>query len=104
MAAATGNDGCNATATHLSNLHVTPVEIIESEYPCRITEFDMVPDSGGAGEYRGGVAFRRKYQVLQDCTVVRRYDRYKYPPPGTRAETQAAPANSSSRPAPRKKR
>lgn len=79
-----GNDGCNATATHLSNLHVTPVEIIESEYPCRITEFDMVADSGGAGEFRGGVSFRRRYEVLQDCTVVRRYDRWKYPPPGAR--------------------
>ena len=78
-----GNDGCNATATHLSNLHVTPIEIIESEYPCRITEFDMMPDSGGAGEFRGGVAFRRRYKALQDCTVVRRYDRWKYPPPGT---------------------
>lgn len=77
-----GNDGCNATATHLSNLHVTPIEIIESEYPCRITEFDMVPDSGGAGTFRGGVSFRRRYEVLQDCTVVRRYDRRKYPPPG----------------------
>lgn len=77
-----GNDGCNATATHLSNLHVTPVEIIESEYPCRITEFDMVADSGGAGEFRGGVAFRRRYEVLQDCSVVRRYDRRRYPPPG----------------------
>jgi N-methylhydantoinase B len=79
-----GNDGCNATATHLSNLHVTPVEIIESEYPCRITEFAMVQDSGGAGEYRGGVGFRRRYEVMQDCTVVRRYDRYKYPPPGAK--------------------
>jgi N-methylhydantoinase B len=77
-----GNDGCNATATHLSNLHVTPIEIIESEYPCRITEFNMVTDSGGAGEFRGGVAFRRRYEVTQDCTVVRRYDRFKYPPPG----------------------
>jgi N-methylhydantoinase B len=79
-----GNDGCNATATHLSNLHVTPIEIIESEYPCRITEFDMVPDSGGAGEFRGGVSFRRRYEVQQDCTVVRRYDRWKYPPPGAK--------------------
>lgn len=79
-----GNDGCNATATHLSNLHVTPVEIIESEYPCRITEFAMVQDSGGAGEYRGGIGFRRRYEVMQDCTVVRRYDRYKYPPPGAK--------------------
>lgn len=77
-----GNDGCGATATHLSNLHVTPVEIIESEYPCRVTEFGMVPDSGGAGEFRGGVAFRRRYEVLQDCTVVRRYDRWRFPPPG----------------------
>lgn len=77
-----GNDGCNATATHLSNLHVTPIEIIESEYPCRITEFNMVTDSGGAGEFRGGIAFRRRYEVSQDCTVVRRYDRFKYPPPG----------------------
>jgi N-methylhydantoinase B len=79
-----GNDGCNATATHLSNLHVTPIEIIESEYPCRITEFNMVADSGGAGEFRGGVAFRRRYEVTQDCTVVRRYDRHKYPPPGAK--------------------
>lgn len=79
-----GNDGCNATATHLSNLHVTPIEIIESEYPCRITEFDMVTDSGGAGEYRGGVGFRRRYEVMQDCTVVRRYDRWRYPPPGAK--------------------
>ncbi len=79
-----GNDGCNATATHLSNLHVTPVEIIESEYPCRITEFAMVQDSGGAGEYRGGIGFRRRYEVMQDCTVVRRYDRFKYPPPGAK--------------------
>lgn len=79
-----GNDGCNATATHLSNLHVTPIEIIESEYPCRITEFDMVTDSGGAGEFRGGVSFRRRYEVLQDCTVVRRYDKRKYPPPGAK--------------------
>ncbi len=77
-----GNDGCNATATHLSNLHVTPLEIIESEYPCRIREFDIVPDSGGAGEFRGGVAFRRRYELLQDCTVTRRYDRWKYPPTG----------------------
>jgi N-methylhydantoinase B len=79
-----GNDGCNTTATHLSNLHVTPIEIIESEYPCRITEFATVANSGGAGEFRGGVAFRRRYEVTQDCTVVRRYDRYKYPPPGAK--------------------
>jgi N-methylhydantoinase B len=77
-----GNDGASALATHLSNLHITPIEILESEFPCRITAFDLVADSGGAGEFRGGLAFRRTYELLQDATVVRRYDRAKFPPNG----------------------
>ncbi len=77
-----GNDGCSAVATHISNLHVTPIEILETEFPCRIVEFDLVPDSCGAGEFRGGLAFRRIYELLQDATVVRRYDRAKFPPDG----------------------
>jgi N-methylhydantoinase B len=77
-----GNDGASALATHLSNLHITPIEILESEFPCRITAFELVPDSGGAGEYRGGLSFRRTYELLQDATVVRRYDRAKFPPGG----------------------
>jgi N-methylhydantoinase B len=77
-----GNDGASALATHLSNLHITPIEILESEFPCRIAAFDLVADSGGAGEFRGGLAFRRTYELLQDATVVRRYDRAKFPPNG----------------------
>jgi hypothetical protein len=76
-----GNDGASALATHLSNLHITPIEILESEFPCRIFAFDLVTDSG-AGEFRGGLAFRRFYELLQDATVVRRYDRAKFPPNG----------------------
>jgi N-methylhydantoinase B len=77
-----GNDGCSAVATHTSNLHITPIEILETEFPCRIVEFDLVKDSCGAGEFRGGLAFRRVYELLQDATVVRRYDRAKFPPSG----------------------
>ena len=77
-----GNDGASAVATHISNLHITPIEILESEFPCRIAEFDLAKDSGGAGEFRGGLAFRRIYELLQDATVVRRYDRAKFPPSG----------------------
>lgn len=77
-----GNDGASATATHLSNLHVTSIEILESEFPCRIISFAMVPDSGGAGEYRGGLAYSRTYELLQDAVVVRRYDRARFPPGG----------------------
>ena len=66
----------------MSNLHITPIEIIESEFPCRITEFGLISDSGGRGEYRGGLAMRRRYELLQDASVVRRFDKAIYPPSG----------------------
>ena len=77
-----GHDGTSMTATHLSNLHITPIEILESEFPCRISEFSFIPDSGGAGEFRGGLGFRRRYELLQDAMVVRRYERAKFPSSG----------------------
>src|SRR3989440_1447078 len=77
-----GHDGASATATHLSNLHITPIEILESEYPCRIARFDLVPDSGGAGQWRGGLALRREYELLEDATVIRRFDKTRFPPSG----------------------
>ena len=77
-----GYDGATGTATHLSNLHVTPIEILESEYPCRITRFGLVPDSGGAGQWRGGLSLQREYELLEDATVIRRFDKTRYPPGG----------------------
>jgi N-methylhydantoinase B len=77
-----GHDGASATATHLSNLHVTPIEILESEFPCRITRFELLPDSGGAGQWRGGLSLAREYELLEDATVIRRYDKSRFPPGG----------------------
>ncbi len=77
-----GHDGVTATATHLSNLHTTPIEILESEFPCRITRFALVPDSGGAGEWRGGLALQREYELLEAATVVRRFNKTRFPPQG----------------------
>ncbi len=77
-----GHDGASGTATHLSNLHIAPIEILETENPCRITRFELVPDSGGAGQWRGGLSYQREYQLLEDATVTRRFDRTRYPPNG----------------------
>ena len=77
-----GHDGVTGTATHLSNLHITPIEILESEYPCRVTRFGIVPDSGGAGRWRGGASLVREYELLEDATVIRRFDKAKFPPRG----------------------
>ena len=77
-----GHDGATGTATHLSNLHITPIEILESEYPCRVNRFELVPDSGGAGQWRGGLSLLREYELLEDATVIRRFDKTKFPPRG----------------------
>ena len=76
------HDGTTATATHLSNLHVAPIEILESEFPCRITRFELLPDSGGAGEWRGGLSLQREYEILENATVIRRFDKARFPPRG----------------------
>jgi N-methylhydantoinase B len=76
------HDGTTATATHLSNLHIAPIEILESEFPCRIARFEFLPDSGGAGQWRGGLSLQREYEMLEQATIVRRFDKARFPPEG----------------------
>jgi N-methylhydantoinase B len=64
--ARTGKDGLSAMAFHLSNCRTAPVEIIESEFPARVERFELIPDSGGAGEFRGGLGFVRECRILAD--------------------------------------
>jgi N-methylhydantoinase B len=75
-------DGASGTTVHLSNIYVTPIEIVETEFPCRITKFEMIPGSGGDGKYRGGLALRREYELLQPGLVIFRGDRAVRPPKG----------------------
>ena len=64
--ARSGKDGVSATAFHLSNCRTAPIEIIESEFPTRVERFEMIPNSGGAGKWRGGLGFARDYRILTD--------------------------------------
>ena len=59
-----GADGASGASVMLANLFAAPVEIIESEFPCRIREYSLNADSGGAGEFRGGLNFVREYEML----------------------------------------
>jgi N-methylhydantoinase B len=65
-------DGINAIAGPLANQMNTPVEILEMSFPLRVEEYSLVPDSGGAGRYRGGTAARRSWRILNhdaQCTT-----------------------------------
>ena len=58
-------DGINAVASTVSNMSNTPIEILEMSFPLRVEEYALVPDSGGAGTYRGGLGVRRVWRVLE---------------------------------------
>jgi len=59
-------DGLDAVDVHLGNVQMLPAEICELQYPVRIMATELVPDSGGPGEFRGGLGLRRVYEFLDD--------------------------------------
>jgi N-methylhydantoinase B len=56
-----GSDGPDAVQTHGQNTENAPVEETERNYPVRITRYELVDDSEGAGQWRGGLGLRRDY-------------------------------------------
>jgi N-methylhydantoinase B len=61
----------------------TPVEAVEQRFPVRIERYELIPDSGGAGKYRGSLALRRDIRVLAGPVSFARYaDRHKIAPRG----------------------
>src|SRR5258705_1623386 len=57
-------DGINCIASGISNTMNTPVEIMEMSFPVRIERYEVNPDSGGAGRYRGGCGAIRVWRLL----------------------------------------
>ncbi|WP_196073381.1 hydantoinase B/oxoprolinase family protein [Nakamurella alba] len=68
--ARSGLDGIDGCATPAGNAVNEPVELIEAGVPVRIEEYGYVPDTGGAGQYRGGLAVRRSYRLVDGEAMV----------------------------------
>lgn len=66
MGAHSSGDGLDAVDIHLGNVQQLPAEICELQYPVRLAATELVPDSGGPGEFRGGLGMRRVYEFLDD--------------------------------------
>lgn len=77
---ADGNDGLTNPASLAANI---PVEVAESEFPIRVERYGLVPDSGGDGRHRGGLAIERVWRCLTpDTSLIVRSDRAVHPPYG----------------------
>ncbi|MGD9124170.1 MAG: hydantoinase B/oxoprolinase family protein, partial [Desulfarculaceae bacterium] len=63
--AACNADGMDGVHTNMTNTRNTPVEVIEQSYPLRVEKYSLVPDSDGAGEFRGGLGLTREITVLE---------------------------------------
>jgi len=76
-------DGIEAITNPSQNLSNTPVEVLERQHPVRIEEYALVPDSGGAGRFRGGLGLSRSYRLLAAEAVLQlRADRLRFAPYG----------------------
>jgi N-methylhydantoinase B len=69
-----GRDGANAQAPMFGvGLMVQPVEGQERLSPIVTTEHELLPDSGGPGEYRGGVGVMKGATLMEGVDTVMSY-------------------------------
>ena len=60
-------DGINVIASGISNTMNTPVEVLEMAFPLRVERYEIHPDSGGPGQFRGGCGARRVWRMLDQA-------------------------------------
>ena len=75
-----GSDGESALINNVNgSLKDLPIEVHETRYPWRITEYSIRPDSGGSGRWRGGNGVVREYEAQTDMSVSLWFERSRQP-------------------------
>lgn len=86
-------DGIDGIQYHLTNTQNAPVEEIELSFPVLIKRYELIPDSEGAGRYRGGLGMRRDYYFFsKSSTFSIQSDRAKFAPWGLFGGLDAIPS------------
>lgn len=85
-------DGLHAYSHGMHNNANIPVEMIESEAPLTVTEYALLPDSGGAGRRRGGLGLLREWRVdCEEAVFTANLERFKSRPYGLDGGLPGAP-------------
>ena len=66
MAAARGVEGVDARDVTINNMNNHPLESVEADAGVIIRNYDICTDSGGAGEWRGGVGQQITVEIVRD--------------------------------------
>jgi N-methylhydantoinase B len=76
-------EGIDGIANGAANISNAPIEMVENQAPIRVERYELVPDSGGAGEWRGGMSVLRQLRFLGErATLQLRSDRRRHSPYG----------------------
>ena len=93
--ASRGKDGVDVIETDGSNCMNLPVEALEMDVPIRMRRSELRPDSGGRGEFRGGLGISREYEVLAgEVVFTHRGERHRRPARGAAGGGPGACAHS----------
>ena len=88
-------DGLEGVSNPAANLSNCPVELLEAELPLQVTSYGLVPDTGGPGRWRGGLASVREFRFLADrAEFTVRNDRRDHPPYGLMGGRPGAPSRN----------
>ena len=84
MGAFRGRDGVDARDNSMNNMRNHPLETVENDSGVVTREYDIHPDSGGPGQWRGGVGQTMTIEILRDGGVIvaRGMERMRFPPWG----------------------
>ncbi len=84
-------DGVSATVClNDGDTHNGPNEQAEAKFPIVVERFELIPDSGGAGKYRGGLGIARTTRALSPLAVNTQSERSACPPWGLEGGDEAA--------------
>jgi N-methylhydantoinase B len=88
-----GHDGVVGVSHAIVNSGNNPIETLEHDYPLRVTAFEFIADTGGAGTYTGAPSVAREYEALADgVDFDQRVERQKFPPKGLNGGADGTPA------------
>ena len=76
-------DGLDCYSQGIHNLANTPIEMVEATYPLRFQRYEFLPDTGGVGQYRGGLGVRRDIEFIDESgSLNTQFDKFKIAPFG----------------------
>lgn len=76
-------DGANGFSCGLHNIANAPVEMLETTLPITFERYSLAPDTGGAGQHRGGCGLVRAFRIDSEIGLIScNLDRFKVGPYG----------------------